>query len=166
MHPKPKLGVWCSSVVSCSYSWPFPHKRFTGGWGTRPSRPRLGDICRGRCTSSYYIAKFYLHLYFAILSIFNVISHLPKVSFPGNIEGRPGPVWTPDTLDSGKQTPVNTRLWQRHSWQLPRQSNCSIQPCRWLCSERGVGQGLKYCRATLQGRAECFCAGLSQTTTL
>ena len=35
---------------------------------------------------------------------------MPKVSFPGNIEGRPGPVWTPDTLDSGKQTPVNTRL--------------------------------------------------------
>ena len=27
------------------------------------------------------------------------------MSFPGNIEGRPGPVWTPDTLDSGKQPP-------------------------------------------------------------
>jgi len=27
-----------------------------------------------------------------------------EVSFPGNIEGRPGPVWTPDTLDSGKAT--------------------------------------------------------------
>ena len=32
------------------------------------------------------------------------IINLPvKVSFPGNSEGKPGPCWTPDTLDTGER---------------------------------------------------------------